>query len=159
MKKCLADLDFNGLSTFLKEIGEPKYRAGQIFKEVCSYKSYQEMTTIPKLLREKLGENYFDKAVFIEKFYESKDGSIKFLFRLNDNNLIEGILMKYKHGNTLCLSTQVGCRMGCEFCASTKEGLVRNMTAGEMASEVYAVNAFLGGSIQRREITNLVLMA
>ena len=158
MKKCLADLDFNALSLLLKEMGEPKYRAEQIFKDVCSYKSYHEMTTIPKTLREKLDKEFYDKAIYIEKHYESKDGTIKFLFKLSDGNIIEGVLMKYKHGNTLCLSTQVGCRMGCEFCASTKEGLIRNMTAGEIASEVYAVNAFLGGNIQKREITNLVLM-
>jgi len=158
MKKCLADFDYNEITNLLKDMGQPKYRGEQLFKDVCSYKSFDEMTTLPKTLREKLKEEYFDKALYIEKYFESKDGTIKFLFKLNDGNLIEGVLMKYKYGNTLCLSTQVGCRMGCEFCASTKDGLVRNMTVGEIATEVYAVNSFLGGNIQKREVTNLVLM-
>ncbi|MEG2159489.1 MAG: 23S rRNA (adenine(2503)-C(2))-methyltransferase RlmN, partial [Clostridia bacterium] len=86
------------------------------------------------------------------------DGTIKLLYRLHDGNLIEGVLMNYKYGNTLCVSTQVGCRMGCKFCASTLGGLVRNLSAGEILGQVVAVNRYLGGDLENRKITNIVLM-
>ena len=87
-----------------------------------------------------------------------KDGTEKYLYRLNDGNIVEGVFMPHNYGNTICISTQVGCRMGCAFCASTLNGLVRNLTKGEMLGEVLAVNALKGGSLKKRAITNVVLM-
>ena len=91
--------------------------------------------------------------------FSHKDGTIKFLFKLLDNNIVEGVLMQYKYGNTICISTQVGCAMGCSFCASGIDGKIRSLTAGEMVGEVLAVNKYLGGSLKEdRKITNIVLM-
>ena len=97
--------------------------------------------------------------VTIYKEYKSKDGTIKFLFKLADDNIVEGVLMQYKYGNTICISTQVGCRMGCVFCASGIAGRVRNLSAGEMMGQVLVVNKYLGGGLKdERKITNIVLM-
>ena len=116
------------------------------------------MTDLAKDFREKLKADYIARPVKIFRRFESVDGTQKFLYSLSDGNLIEGVLMKYHHGNTLCVSTQVGCRMGCKFCASTIDGLVRNLTAGEILGQIIAVNAFLGGDTQNRQVTNVVLM-
>ena len=130
MDKILLDFSFEELENLIKEIGEPKYRAGQIFRGLYQYKKFEEMTDISKSLREKLAENYVDCPIEIVKTLVSKDGTIKFLFKLQDGNVIESVVMKYKHGNTICVSTQVGCRMNCSFCASGLDGLVRNLTSG-----------------------------
>ena len=158
MKRLLADCTIEELTAVLESMGEPKFRARQIYRAVMRYKTFDEMTDLPKALREKLGERFIDRALTIRKTFVSKDGTIKFLFALADGNIIEGVLMKYKYGNTQCVSTQVGCRMGCAFCASGIGGLVRNLTGGEILTEVLAVNAFLGGTPEDRQVTNIVLM-
>lgn len=158
MKKVLADLSLDELTEYLSSIGQPKYRASQILNGVLNYKDLDEMTNIPKELKNRLAEDFYVKGLTIYKSLTSKDGTVKFLFKLNDGNIVEGVLMKYKYGNTQCVSTQVGCRMGCKFCASGLDGLIRNLTAGEILSEVLAVNAYLGGTSAKREVTNLVLM-
>ena len=112
---------------------------------------------ISSTLREKLLSEYEDEPVRILKILTSSDGTEKYLFSLADGNIIEGVLMKYKYGNTQCVSTQVGCRMGCKFCASTLGGLVRNLTAGEILSQVLVVNA-LHSKDGKRGVTNIVLM-
>ncbi|MDE5897636.1 MAG: 23S rRNA (adenine(2503)-C(2))-methyltransferase RlmN, partial [Clostridia bacterium] len=109
-------------------------------------------------LRERLLARFEDEPVKIHKTFISADGTKKFLFLLSDGNLIEGVLMRYKYGNTQCVSTQVGCRMGCKFCASTLGGLVRNLTAGEILSQILAVNRSEGGNLKDRAVTNVVLM-
>lgn len=154
----LADLNFEQIKDLVSSLGEKPYRASQIFRNVHNGKSISEMTDISKTLKEKLLSSYDDCALTIIKELTSKDGTKKFLFKLNDGNVIEGVLMNYKYGNTLCVSTQVGCRMGCAFCASTLEGLVRNLTPGEILSEVLVVNRKIGGDITKRQITNVVLM-
>lgn len=158
MKRVLADLSLTELTEYLENIGQPKYRASQILNGILNYKDLDEMTNLPKDLKARLDEDFYIKGVTIYKTLTSKDGTVKFLFKLCDGNVIEGVLMKYKYGNTQCVSTQVGCRMGCKFCASGLDGLVRNLTAGEILSEVLAVNAYLGGTTEKREVANLVLM-
>lgn len=154
----LADLSLENLKELVISLDEKPYRAAQIFRNVHNGKSISEMTDVSKSLKEKLLERFSDSALTIVKELVSKDGTRKYLFRLNDANVVEGVLMKYKYGNTMCVSTQVGCRMGCAFCASTIGGLVRNLTCGEILSEILTVNRVLGGDIQKRQITNVVLM-
>ena len=156
----LADYSLEQLNNILKDIGEPSFRAKQLFLASHSYKIYEEMTNIPKTLREKLKmKEIFDIPVKIIKTLESKDGTKKFLFELFDGNVIEGVLMKYKYGYTQCVSTQVGCRMHCAFCASGLNGLVRNLSAGEILGQILAVNKMLDGGLEdKRKITNVVLM-
>ena len=117
------------------------------------------MTDLSKAFREKLSDGFDAQPVKIIKHLQSVDGTMKFLFALRDGNVIEGVLMKYNHGYSLCISTQVGCRMRCAFCASGLHGLVRNLEAGEILGEVIAVNKFLGGALgENRKIINIVLM-
>lgn len=136
-----------------------RFRAEQIFSFACNYTRIDDMSNLPKELRAELKKEYIDEPVSIYKHLVSKDGTIKFLFKLLDGNIVEGVLMKYKYGNTICISTQVGCAMGCAFCASGIDGKVRNLRAGEMVGQVLAVNKFLGGGLKEdRKITNIVLM-
>ena len=124
----------------VKEIGEPSFRAKQIYSWLHSQcvTSFDEMTNISKALRQKLDDNFVIFGVSIEKKLVSEyDDTQKYLFRLHDGEFIESVLMKYKYGYTLCVSTQVGCRMGCKFCASTLDGVVRNLTASEILSQIY----------------------
>ena len=159
MKEILQDYAEEQLKTLLSEYGEKPFRAGQIFRGLASGKSISELTELSLAFREKLKERFADEAVKIVGEKVSKiDGTVKYLFALSDGNVIEGVLMKYKYGNTQCVSTQVGCRMGCAFCASGIGGLVRNLTAGEIASEIYAVNRALGGTTEKRLVTNVVMM-
>ncbi len=147
----------------VKDIGElisgyPKFTATQIYSFLMNGKDFDEMTSIKKELREYLASNYVANPVSILEVFKGKLGTKKYLFKLQDNHLIEGVYMPHDYGNTLCLSTQIGCRMGCSFCASTLDGLVRNLTVGEMLGQVIAVNRDNGGSVKERKVTNLVLM-
>ena len=127
----LHDFSLGEIKNLIEEMGEKPFRAGQIFRGIHSGKKISEITDISKDFRNKLLERFADSPVEIIGSKTSKiDGTVKFLFKLWDNNVIEGVLMKYKYGNTQCVSTQVGCRMGCAFCASGIGGLVRNLTAG-----------------------------
>lgn len=126
-------------------------------------KAISGITSLSKAFKERLLEEFEDQPVRIKETFYSLDGTEKYLFELSDGNLIEGVLMKYKYGYTQCVSTQVGCRMGCAFCASTLGGLVRNLTAGEILSQILIVNALhkedaLGDGAQKRAVTNVVLM-
>ncbi|MEG1431033.1 MAG: 23S rRNA (adenine(2503)-C(2))-methyltransferase RlmN, partial [Oscillospiraceae bacterium] len=126
------------LAAFLKELGQPAFRAKQIFSWLHGgVASYDEMTNLSKDLRQKLSEVCPLTPPLVERKQESKqDGTIKYLWRLQDGNCIETVFMRYHYGNTVCISTQVGCRMGCAFCASTLGGKVRDLTAGEMLDQV-----------------------
>lgn len=155
----LQDLTVEELKTLLGEYGEKPFHAAQIFRGLANGKKISELTDISKALREKLLERFCNEPIeIIGKKTSKADGTEKYLFRLHDGNVIEGVLMKYKYGNTQCVSTQVGCRMGCKFCASTLGGLIRNLTAGEIAAQIYAVNRLAGGNTDKRAITNVVLM-
>lgn len=127
------------IGALMSELGEPKYRAKQIFSWLHRGKKISEMTDIPKSLREKLGEICVDKLPKVETKLVSKlDGTVKYLWRLYDGNFVESVFMRYKHGNTVCISSQVGCRMGCAFCASTIGGKVRDLAASEMIGQIIA---------------------
>ncbi len=131
----------------MAEMNQPKFRAKQIFKWLHSdgVKSFEQMTNISKELRLRLAENCFISACEIEdKYVSSIDGTVKYLFRLYDGEYVESVVMKYKYGSTICVSSQVGCKMGCTFCASTLAGFKRNLTAGEIESQLHSAQKDLG---------------
>ena len=143
------------LSAFLKELGEPSFRAKQIFSWLHrGVTSFEDMTNLSKPLRETLAERCFITAPTVARRQESRlDGTIKYLWELSDGNCIETVLMQYHHGNTVCISSQVGCRMGCAFCASTIAGKVRDLRPSEMLDQVLFTQLDAG-----REVSNIVLM-
>lgn len=158
MKKVLQDYNLSELEELVLSLGEKKYRAKQLFEGLMQGKKLSEIP-VSATLRNALIEEFEDEPVKIKETFVSKeDGTKKFLFELADGNLIEGVFMRYKYGNTQCVSTQVGCRMGCKFCASTLGGLLRNLTAGEILSQILVVNRSEGGSLKDRAVTNVVLM-
>ena len=134
----LKSLTQQELADILKELGQPGFRAKQVYTWLHKgVRSYDEMTNLPKNLRDVLAEKYPINAPKVVRKQESqRDGTIKYLWELNDGNCIESVLMRYHHGNTVCISSQVGCRMGCAFCASTIGGLVRRLEPFEMLDEV-----------------------
>ena len=152
--KILSDLSYDELGLELK--GFPSFRAKQVFDAIMQAKDYDE-TNLPKEMQNKLKEQYILKPVTIFKTLQSKDGTKKYLLKLQDENIYECVFLKQNYGNTICLSTQVGCRMGCKFCASTLGGLIRNLTAGEMLSTIAVVNADNGIKTERN-FSNIVLM-
>ena len=128
------------LADLFLSLGEPAYRAKQVFSAFSRGLAVAQITTLPKKLRDTLGENYSDATPIIaDKRVSALDGTAKYLLRLSDGNAVEAVLMRYEHGTTVCVSSQVGCAMGCAFCASTIGGRVRNLTAGEMVGEVAAL--------------------
>lgn len=157
MKKILQDLSFEELENLILSFGEKKFRAKQLYAGLSLGKKISQIN-ISAELRQKLLKDYEDEPVKIIQTFTSSDGTEKYLFSLADGNVIEGVLMKYKYGNTQCVSTQVGCRMGCKFCASTLGGLVRNLTSGEILCQILTVNALHGGNLKTRAVTNVVLM-
>ena len=143
----IKSMHINELEDLLQELGEPKFRAKQIFDWLHAKQvdSFGEMTNLSKGLREKLSETASINGVeMVRKLVSQMDGTRKYLFALSDGAIIESVLMKYEHGNTVCISTQVGCRMGCKFCASTLDGVERGLTAGEMLSQIYAIQKDCG---------------
>ncbi len=158
MPEILLDNSIDELKEIVAGLGQPSFRAGQIMKWLYCGAEFDDMTNLPADLRTVLSCGYVAQPLVIQEHYESSDGSVKFLYRYSDGNIIEGVYMPHSYGNTLCVSTQAGCRMGCSFCASGIGGLVRNLTAGEIVAQVVAVNKFFGGSVTDRKISNLVLM-
>ena len=126
------------LAAILQELGQPAFRAGQVFAWLHKgVRSYDEMTNLPKNLREVLAEKYpICPPKVVRKQESARDGTIKYLWKLSDGNCVETVLMRYHYGNTVCISTEVGCRMGCAFCASTLGGLVRRLEPFEMLDQV-----------------------
>lgn len=140
----------------MEKIGEKKYRAQQIYEWLHKKlaEDFAEMTNLSLSLREKCDGYFTLHPLQCVRMQESKsDGTKKFLFSLSDGNMVESVLMRYRHGNSVCISSQVGCRMGCRFCASTLGGLVRNLTAGEMLAQVYKVQKISG-----ERVSNVVVM-
>ena len=158
MKGIIQDLNSEQIKALVAECGQPAFRAVQLYEGLTRGKDISQITTLPAAFKERLLRDYEDCAVRIREVFTGADGTKKFLFELADGNLIEGVLMQYKYGNTQCVSTQVGCRMGCKFCASTLGGLVRNLTPGEILSQILKVNALCGGTREKRAVTNVVLM-
>jgi len=154
--KNLKDYTYEELELLVKEeLGEPKFRAKQIFTWLYrGVTSLDAMTDLSKSLREKLKAGYHTGALtIVEKYVSSIDETRRYLLQLEDGNYIESVLMKYHHGYTICISSQVGCAMGCAFCASTRGGKVRNLTAGEIVGQVMTVQQDLG-----ERISNIVMM-
>ena len=152
----LKSLSLNQVCDFLQELGEPKFRGKQIYQWLHEKQvdSWDEMTNVSKSLREKLKENCTLTSLKKEAVQISKiDGTRKYLFLLEDGNVIESVLMRYKHGNSVCISSQVGCRMGCRFCASTLDGLVRGLRPSEMLDQIYQIGKDIG-----ERISNVVVM-
>ena len=152
----LKSLSYEELQNEIATLGEPKFRAGQIFDWAHNKQvdSIEKMSNLSKALREKLKENYEFTSLKCARMQESaSDGTKKFLFELSDGNYVESVFMKYHHGNSVCISSQVGCRMGCKFCASTLDGLERNLLPGEMLDQIYRIAAITG-----EKISNIVVM-
>ena len=142
------------LASFFATLGEPKFRAKQTFAAIAKGTPISEMTNLSKALRERLLEQTLDTLPRVrEKLVSSIDGTVKYLFELHDGSCIESVLMKYKHGNTLCISSQVGCRMGCKFCASTIGGRERNLYPSELLGQVTVAQRDSG-----ERISNIVMM-
>lgn len=151
----ILDLEWDELKNELTALGEPVFRAKQIWQWIYQgADSFDEMTNLSKDLRKKLMNRFFIGGIHIaKKLLSSTDGTRKYLFSLRDGKVVEGVLMKYHYGNSVCLSTQIGCRMGCSFCASARLGIDRNLTVGEMIAQVIAIARDIG-----ERVSHVVLM-
>ena len=151
----IKSMNLSEMTVFLKELGEPSFRAKQVFQWLHrGAVSFDAMTNLSKELRKKLSDSCAISAPCVEqKQVSAQDGTIKYLWRLKDGNCIETVLMRYHHGNTVCISSQVGCRMGCAFCASTLGGKVRDLTPAEMLDQVLFTQLDAGFPV-----SNIVLM-
>ena len=152
----IKSLNTDELKNLLSDLSEPAYRAKQLFDwmHVKLATDYDQMTNLPELLRNKLKEAYPLTVLSVDRMQESAhDGTRKYLFKLPDGNFVESVFMRYKHGNSVCISSQVGCRMGCKFCASTLEGLTRNLEPSEMLEQIYAITRDTG-----ERVSNIVVM-
>lgn len=155
----LLEFELEEIQKNFVELGLEKYRAQQVFTALYQGLKFSDMTNLKHETKDFLKQKFIDQPVTIIKNLKSADGTIKFLFKLTDGNIVEGVLMNYKFGNTLCISSQVGCAMGCKFCASGLDGVIRNLTSSEMLGQVIAVNRFIDGGLgEKRKITNIVLM-
>lgn len=155
-KKDIRSYTFEELKSEMEGIGEKAFRAKQIYEwlHVKLVDSFEEMTNLSKSLRDKLDAAYRIPVVtMLERQVSKLDGTNKFLFELEDGHVVESVLMKYKHGNSVCISSQVGCRMGCKFCASTIGGLERNLLPSEMLGEIYQIQKISG-----ERVSNIVVM-
>ena len=152
----IRELTKEELSLRLKAMGEPSYRSSQIYDWVHKkhVSEFDSMTNLSKKTRERLSEDFFiTKLRAVSVLRSELDGTRKYILALGDGNVIEAVLMRYSYGNSVCISSQVGCRMGCRFCASTLGGLVRNLSAAEMLSEVYAIEDDTG-----ERVSHIVIM-
>ena len=155
MMNHLKSMTQSEIGTVLKELGQPAFRAKQVFSWLHKgVKSYEEMTNLPKSLRDVLAEKYpLNIPQVVRKQESKKDGTIKYLWQLSDGNCVETVLMRYHYGNTVCISTEVGCRMGCAFCASTIGGLVRKLEPYEILDQVLFTQVESG-----QPVSHIVLM-
>lgn len=158
MKPFVYDLTLEEWQQWVKDQGLPAFRAGQIFDwlYVKRVASFAEMTNLPKPLREQLAEQF--EFITLQEItrHQSKDGTVKFLFELHDKHAIETVIMKHSYGNSVCVTTQVGCRIGCTFCASTLGGLKRNLTAGEIVAQIVQSQKMLDATGER--VSSIVIM-
>ncbi|MGN0333300.1 MAG: 23S rRNA (adenine(2503)-C(2))-methyltransferase RlmN [Lachnospiraceae bacterium] len=155
-KKDIASLNYDELLLEMEALGEKSFRGKQIYSWLHEklVENFSEMTNLSKPLREKLESQYeIRKVEMIARQISKVDPTEKFLFELSDGNMIESVLMKYNYGNSVCISSQVGCRMGCRFCASTLEGLERNLTPSEMLGQIYRIQRLTG-----ERVSNVVVM-
>ncbi len=154
-KRCISSYTIEQLTALMRELGQPAFRARQIFRWVHQklVTEFSAMTDQPKALLARLEQQFYIAVPRIERRQQAKDGTVKYLLRMEDGNCIETVLMRYNYGNTVCVSTQVGCRMGCRFCASTQAGRVRDLTAGEIAAQIYTAQRDTG-----ERVSHIVLM-
>lgn len=155
-KKDIKSLNLNELKKEMETLGEKSFRAKQMYEwmHVKLARDFNEMTNLSEKLRQKCSELYDYTSLEVVRVQESKiDGTRKFLFGLKDGNVVESVWMKYKHGNSVCISSQVGCRMGCKFCASTLDGLERSLEPSEMLDQIYAISRYTG-----ERVSNVVVM-
>lgn len=152
----ILDMSYTEVVEYVKSLGEPNFRARQLYEACILGKPLEEISNLPKSFKEKIANDYpkFEVVAHLK----SKDETQKVALRFPDGSVVESVLLKYKYGYTVCVSTQVGCRMGCKFCASTLNGLQRNLTAGEILAQVLFFNHLLGGTLKERKVTNVVLM-
>jgi 23S rRNA (adenine2503-C2)-methyltransferase len=157
-KPFIYDFTLEQIQDWTKEQGEPAFRAGQIFDwlYVKRVGAFEEMTNLPKQLRDKLMESFRFVTLTEITRMESKDGTVKFLFGLHDDHAIETVIMRHNYGNSVCVTTQVGCRIGCTFCASTLGGLKRSLTAGEIVAQVVQSQRWLDPDNER--VSSIVIM-
>lgn len=156
MQYDIKSMTLEELKALMESLQEKPFRAGQIFSWLHQHlaASYEEMSNLPRNLREKLAEQYPLHTLEVVDVQTSKiDGTQKYLFCLHDGNVIESVLMKYKHGNSVCISSQVGCKMGCRFCASTLDGWTRNLLPSEMLDQIYRIQKLTG-----ERVSNVVVM-
>lgn len=155
MKQDLKSMNLTEMTEVVRGLGEPAFRAKQIFTWLHKgARSFEDMTNLSKALRQKLDEQfYITVPEIVRKQQSQKDGTIKYLWKLRDGNCVETVLMRYHHGNSVCISSEVGCAMGCAFCASTRGGLVRRLSPSEMVDQVLFASLDSG-----LEISNIVLM-
>ena len=153
--KNIKDYDLQDLKVEFERLNEKPYRAEQVFKWIFQVNAlrFEDMTNISNQLRTRLEEEFYLKRFNIIKKLQSKDGTKKYLFDILDGNSIESVLMEYKHGKTICISSQVGCKMCCKFCASTGVPFIRNLTSGEIVEQVLAVSRE-----ENIKISNVVFM-
>ncbi len=152
----IKSMEIDALTAFLVSIGEKPFRAKQLYEWLHRKLAggFDEMTNLPNSLKEKLLQlTELSSLTVVEKKISKIDGTRKYLFALSDGNVIESVLMKYKHGNSVCISSQVGCRMGCRFCASTLDGLERNLSPSEMLDQIYQIQKLTG-----ERVSNVVVM-
>lgn len=152
----IKSLNYSELEEFIISLGEPKFRAKQLYEwmHVHLARNYDDMKNIPASLKEKLKADCEYTSLTVARMQESAiDGTRKYLFELADGNFVESVFMRYKHGNSVCISSQVGCRMGCKFCASTLDGLERNLKPSEMLDQIYAISVDTG-----ERVSNIVVM-
>ena len=155
-KTDIKSLTYDEVSELVEQLGEKRFRGKQLceWMHVHNVASYDEMTNLPKKFREKLAETTTYTALKkVDCQISKEDGTRKYLFALADGNMVESVLMRYHHGNAVCVSSQVGCRMGCRFCASTLDGLERNLTPSEILDQIYAIERDT-----QEKVSNLVVM-
>ena len=155
-RKDIKSLTLSQLKEEMEALGEKSFRAGQLYEWMHGKlaEGYEEMTNIPRRLTEQCVQRYDYTTLKTVQMQESRlDGTRKYLFALSDGNLVESVWMRYKHGNAVCISSQVGCRMGCRFCASTLDGLERNLLPSEMLEQIYAITRQTG-----ERVSNVVVM-
>lgn len=151
----LLSMPYNEIEELVTSSGFPVFRAKQLYSWLSKGASFDEMTNLPSAFKEKLISHgcIVDLPKISQKLVSKIDGTVKYLFALSDGQLIESVVMKYEHGNTICVSSQAGCRMGCRFCASTLKGLIRNLSSSEIAGQIYMAQKDLGV-----RISNVVMM-
>ncbi|MDR3022070.1 MAG: 23S rRNA (adenine(2503)-C(2))-methyltransferase RlmN [Clostridiales bacterium] len=157
-KKLLLDLNFKQLQGLCLSLGQQKFRAEQIYSWLLLGADYEAMSNLPKSFLQQLEQSYLTQSVFLKTHQIAKDGTTKYLFELKCGGTVESVFLPNKYGNTVCISSQVGCKFDCKFCASALNGFSRNCSNGEILGQVIAVNRHKGGNVDKRAFCNIVLM-